>query len=203
MTYSHEHNKLVHTGVIQTFNGGLFAPLDLSVKSIKSIDYRAIARGCSNICRFGGQVKEFYSVAQHQTIMARIFRADRHLRLARWALLHDSAEGLGLCDMPRPIKYMEEMRGYRLMESATQKKIFRRFGLYGNIPKVVKKLDYSIVFSEATVLLESFAHPEWLAYAQQWEKDKIPLIPIKPYSTPLMAEREFLKEFKLLFPRYV
>jgi hypothetical protein len=197
---SKEHGHLVYTGVIQTVvTRQLFEPLDMSIKALKQIDYRDIARGCSNTCRFGGQVNEFYSVAQHMTTMARIHRAQGRIRLAKWDIIHDAAEGLGLCDMPRPIKYMEEMAGYRTIESATQYKIFRRYGLYGKVPKAVKQLDYSIVYSEAKQLLGGFIHPEWLAYEKEWKEKGLKIIPIKPYDSPAIAEREWLKEFRLLF----
>jgi 5'-deoxynucleotidase YfbR-like HD superfamily hydrolase len=52
-------------------------------------------------CRFNGQTREFYSVAQHSLIVASLVPTD--LRLA--ALLHDAAEAY-LGDMVKPLKVL-------------------------------------------------------------------------------------------------
>jgi hypothetical protein len=62
-----------------------------------------IAGGLSRLCRFGGQAREYFSVAQHALLVERIVaeRGHQHLRLP--ALHHDSHEAF-LCDIPSPLK---------------------------------------------------------------------------------------------------
>ena len=82
---------------IQTYQGTQMYPLDpLAVE----IDIRDIAHALSNLCRFNGHVKKFYSVAEHCCHVSDLFDS-KYLRLV--GLLHDASEAY-LCDMPRPIK---------------------------------------------------------------------------------------------------
>jgi uncharacterized protein len=85
--------------IIELAGGGLFDPLrpDPALMDPESI---AIALG--NACRFAGQVRSFYSVAQHSVLVALL--APRDLPAQRMALLHDAEEGFGLPDLPTPLK---------------------------------------------------------------------------------------------------
>ena len=51
---------------IQTLSGRRVNPLDAAPEDIDPAD---IARALSNLCRFGGHSKAFYSVAQHSAIV--------------------------------------------------------------------------------------------------------------------------------------
>lgn len=80
-----------------------FWPLD---PRPEDIDIRDIAHALSNICRFTGHTREFYSVAQHSVIASMI--VPRPSALA--ALLHDSAEAY-MGDIARPWKRFLYVRG--------------------------------------------------------------------------------------------
>lgn len=76
-------------------------------------DHEDLATGLSNECRWGGQMKRFYSVAQHALYVglhaqALATQAGLGSEVSRGigllGHLHDAAEGLGLRDMPTPIK---------------------------------------------------------------------------------------------------
>jgi hypothetical protein len=80
----------------------------------EDVDIRDIAHGLSNICRFGGHVREFYSVAQHTVLVS--LEVERSMRdrfggefpeIALWlttaALHHEDAEAY-IGDMVRPLK---------------------------------------------------------------------------------------------------
>lgn len=96
-----------------------------------------IAQGLSNQCRFGGQTKEFHSVAEHCIWMAE--RAEPEDKLA--ALLHDGSEGLGLGDLAKPIKnYMIE---YQEVEHNLMRAIAMKFGFQYPINERVKELDHA------------------------------------------------------------
>lgn len=82
---------------IATNSGGTFYPFAPRIEDIKLED---IAHALSNICRFTGHTKNFYSVAQHSLICAAIVSNDR----ARpWALMHDATEAY-IGDISSPIR---------------------------------------------------------------------------------------------------
>lgn len=86
--------------VIETFTGDYFDYADPRAANVHIED---IAHGLANTCRFGGQVRTFYSVAEHAVLVRRL------LIDAGWAaygfagLHHDSHEAY-LGDMPTPLK---------------------------------------------------------------------------------------------------
>lgn len=72
-----------------------------------------IATGLSNECRWGGQLNDFYSVAQHSLMVGYVAEQLAHKAGLSDAVarmiglaghLHDAAEGLGFRDLPTPIK---------------------------------------------------------------------------------------------------
>lgn len=82
---------------ITTFTGIEFAPL---APRLEDIDIRDIAHGLSNLCRFSGQCRKFYSVAEHSVLVSRLTPPE----YALGALLHDASEAYGLNDVAGPIK---------------------------------------------------------------------------------------------------
>lgn len=91
---------------IQTFSHGRVHPLAPALGEIRMLD---VAHALSNICRFGGHTKVFYSVAEHSVRVAQLLGSsaatlgvhERELRL--WGLLHDAAEAF-VGDLVRPLK---------------------------------------------------------------------------------------------------
>lgn len=79
--------------------GRRFYPLDPRPKDVTIDD---IAHALSNVCRWGGRVREFLSVAQHSVHVAQIVERTRPQHALR-ALLHDAAEAY-LGDIATPIK---------------------------------------------------------------------------------------------------
>ena len=181
-------NEKREGGGIQTFSGHIVSPMWPNKDTIEIVD---IAHGLGFMCRFGGQCKIFYSVAQHCVIMARWFRKRGLLIEARYALIHEAAEGMGMMDMPHPIKYLPEMRPYKLLESTYQTALYRRFGLFDEPPAAVKQLDNRICAAEAKVLMSPIP-----SYAL--EVDTSDLI-IKPYRNIMDGKKYFLREYEILF----
>ena len=69
-----------------------------------------IAQGLANECRYAGQARHFYSVAQHAWLTSQIVDPEYALE----ALLHDASEAY--CkDIPRPLK--ELLPDYREIEA--------------------------------------------------------------------------------------
>ncbi len=80
---------------IRTFTGKYVNIFEPTVEMFDIID---VAHGLSNIPRFGGHLPKFYSVAQHSIHVAQLVQD------AMAGLMHETSEGLGLIDMPSPIK---------------------------------------------------------------------------------------------------
>jgi hypothetical protein len=85
--------------------------VDLADPGIDDVDVAAIACGLSKICRFTGQLRSFYSVAQHAMMVAEL--VEPHLRFA--ALHHDDSEAY-LNDLSRNLKHSDYLAGYRRLE---------------------------------------------------------------------------------------
>lgn len=60
----------------------------------------------SNLCRFGGHTKYFYSVAQHSMMVCQYLKDNGYgVYIQLLGLIHDFVEGY-MVDLPRPIKVM-------------------------------------------------------------------------------------------------
>lgn len=96
-TIDMQHTAIT-TDYVSTFSGNRFYPLRPHIDQVAIED---IAHGLAYQCRFNGQTKTFYSIAQHSLIVASLVPPP--LRLA--ALLHDAAEAY-LGDMVKPLKVL-------------------------------------------------------------------------------------------------
>lgn len=119
-----------------------------------------IAHGLANCCRFAGQCRVFYSVAQHSVYVSRIVPE----RLALAGLLHDAAEAF-LGDVSRPLKRL--LPDYRAIEQRVEIALFRKLGIPYPIPPEVKRADMQMLRLEQTKLM---AH-----HSDAWDCDAYPL----------------------------
>jgi uncharacterized protein len=134
---------------MQTYTGRQFYPLAALTEDIDPID---IAHALSLICRYGGHVDRFYSVAEHCVLMSHAV-APEH---AAWALLHDATEAY-VGDMVRPLKH--HMPEYRDVEDRLMAVIAERFGLAGvTMPPEVKDADNRILLTERAALMTNTRH---------------------------------------------
>jgi len=127
----------------------------LANPSPEMIDIRDIAQGLSHLCRYGGQCKRFYSVAEHSVLVAiQVLRLTGSRCLARSALMHDSPEAY-LCDVTGPLKDMLVV--YDILESRFEAAIREKFGLIDRFDHPeIKRQDYEVFFTEKDHL---FDHP--------------------------------------------
>ena len=136
---------------MQTYTGRAFWPLDPRVEDIDLLD---IAQALSNLCRYAGHTRRFYSVAEHSYLLAgwcaRNFPDDKEL--LRYVLLHDAAEAY-LVDIPRPLK--RSLPGYSDIEARVESVIWERFGIVPDAESkaVVKEIDDRIIEDERLALL--------------------------------------------------
>lgn len=165
-------------GWIETYSQKFFFYLEKNPENISIDD---IAQGLSNLCRFAGQVKEFYSVAQHSCIICDY--APEHLKLI--GLLHDGAEAY-ISDIPRPVKGI--IPQIKELEVTIQMQIAEKFGLSFPYSGQIDVLDAQLMLAEAQQL---FNHRvSW------WIEGLDPLnILIGKCWEPKKAKNEFMSRF--------
>ena len=159
------------------------------------INIEDIAHGLSRICRFSGQCKHFYSVAQHSLNMA-IEMNNRRFgsRLVLLALLHDASEAY-IGDVPRPVKQM--LLVYHEIEKRVQSAIWKGIGIDPPSPfekEVIKRFDDILLGYEAKMLMG--CRDSW---NQKYLKDEL-LLSSKhfDYCNPAEIEYKFLSAFASL-----
>src|SRR5690606_15178415 len=108
--------------------------IDFNFPMAEMICLEDIAKGLSNICRYGGQMEHHYSVAQHSVLVMML--APVELRLA--ALLNDAAEAY-LGDVVKPLKNM--LKGYEEIEANFQRAIFDHFNIAPGDIDLIKPYD--------------------------------------------------------------
>ena len=110
-----------------------------------------IAYGLSKNCRFVGQCRKFYSVAEHSFNVARMLHQfPVEIQLA--GLLHDASEAY-ITDVASPVK--EHITGYQAMEDNIMKAIARKFHFEYPLHPAVKQADRAMLSNEAWHLLPS------------------------------------------------
>lgn len=193
---------------MQTVSGGRFYPLDPREDEIHIED---IAHALSFVCRFGGHVREFYSVAEHCVRVSRAIAAvdgTVHDQLA--GLLHDAAEAF-IGDMVWPLKQAPDVEGYRRVEAIVEGAIARKYRVDFHIP-IVKRFDLVLLSTEKRDIvttgpgrargasLEAEAARDRLDEA--WHCDEFAPLRhvIRPWS-PAFARDEFRRTFDALMGR--
>lgn len=167
---------------MQTHSGKQFWPGD---PRASDVDIGDIAHALSQICRFNGHSKLFYSVAEHSVNVCALVD-DPALKLH--ALLHDAHEAY-LGDLISPIKRLVEMRAYKGIEKKCWAAVAERFDLSTVWPPEVKRADLQMLANEAGVFWD------W-KIVEKWELGVSPQ-PFKPkYLAPWAAKNAFLAEFQ-------
>lgn len=166
---------------VRTFTGKSMHPF---APSLDEICIEDIAHGLANTCRFSGQVRHFYSVAQHSVAVASIVPA-RH-RLS--ALLHDATEAY-LGDLAKPIKL--GLPDYQQVEAGLWRVITQKFGISETLDPAIKLADNAALICERNALLAADRQP--------WPEEKgVKPMKLGTIYSPVFAEAEFLREFRIL-----
>ena len=128
---------------ICTYTGKKFNYLDVKPEDICIED---IAHGLSNLCRYFGQCKRFYSVAEHcvKLSQSKFMSGDPKARL-----LHDAVEAY-VGDVARPLKAL--LPEYQKIEARIQKVIEEKYDVDFS---TVKEGDIQILEIEATNIMDS------------------------------------------------
>lgn len=172
---------------LSTISGRAISPVAPQISDFVIED---IAHALSNLCRFAGHVRTFYSVAQHSVLVS---HAVPH-ELALWGLLHDASEAY-LVDIPTPVKATVPLGGYRTVEALMQRTIYQAFGLSGDEPAAVELADMQLLLLEAEALL----HADSAARITATAPPGLPLPPITITPVdPARAKAGFLRRFAVL-----
>lgn len=158
----------------------------------KTIDITDIAHALSQINRFGGHTRRFYSVAQHSILASQMAPLKYRLHV----LLHDAAEAY-LGDMVMPLKTMSANREYRELEGVMQARIYHRFGLgllqSDECNACIRQADLTMLATERRDLMPPDMTP-WPILEGVTPRAST-IMPLNP----LNAESTFLTRFKELW----
>jgi uncharacterized protein len=144
-----------------------------------------IAHGLAHICRYAGQCRSFYSVAEHSLLVSET--ADG---FEFEALMHDAAEAF-LGDVTRPLKQM--LPEFKRIEKDVEKAIFDRFGIAHPLPAEVKKADLRVLAAEQKQIM-----PEG---TDGWIRGRrVDPAPVTVRNlAPVDAKKAFLERFDALY----
>ena len=167
------------TSYVSTYLGNRFYPAEPRIDRVEIED---IAHGLAYQCRFNGQTKVFYSVAQHSILVADLVPPP--LKLA--ALLHDAAEAY-LGDMVKPLKVLMPM--FSVLEDAVTRLIADAFSLDFSDYAAIKRADLISLATEKRDLMP-YSTEEW-----DYLTGIAPLAePLQPLP-PAQAKEAFLAAF--------
>ena len=173
---------MITTDYVSTFSGNRFYPLEPRIDRVAIED---IAHGLAYQCRFNGQTREFYSVAQHSLIVAQLVPPP--LRMA--ALLHDAAEAY-LGDMVKPLKVL--MPAFALLEERVGAIIAATFDIDFSDYAPIKRADLIALATEKRDLMPHSVE-RW-AYLDQIAPLPDPIVAMDPG----LAKHSFLEMFAQL-----
>jgi hypothetical protein len=99
-----------------------------------------VAHGLAHICRYSGQCRGFYSVAEHSILVSEVATG-----CELQALMHDTAEAF-LGDVTRPLKQL--LPEYKKIEANVEAAIFARFGIERSASSEVEAADLRVLAAE-------------------------------------------------------
>jgi hypothetical protein len=165
---------------VVTASGRLLDLLNPRPEDVEPID---VAHALANACRFGGHVREFYSVAQHSVLVSRLVPPGYELA----ALLHDAAEAY-VGDLVRPLKAL--LQDFTAIEARVAAAVAARFGIDAqdlDSPEV-RRADVVALLTERRDLLPE-ARGTWAEEASGLAPDRGRIQP----RGPCTARAEFLQ----------
>lgn len=120
-----------------------------SFENPAAMTVQEVAHALSKLCRFTGQCREFYSVAQHAVLVSRLAPPE----FAWEALHHDDGEAV-MGDMTSPLKRL--IPEYKVIEHRCERAILAGFGIDAdNMPPAVKQADLVALRTEQRDLMAS------------------------------------------------
>lgn len=169
---------------MQTFSGEYVRFDALDELPVSIVD---IAHHLSQICRFGGATRRFYSVAQHSVRVSRLLKALEYDRAMQYEALHHDDTETYIGDMVKPLKIHNQH--FNDVEQTVHLVIAADLSLRPELSHDTKMADLALLWNELETLLpypgDKEHFPDWaLSMA-------VHVAPAKPWSCR-RAEREFL-----------
>ena len=150
-----------------------------------------VALSLSHICRYGGQVKKFYSVAQHAVHVSYAVQ-DKRYQLD--ALCHDNVEAF-MCDIPTPLKRM--LPDYKALEGIHEAEMFGRLGLTYPMHASVHQADAAVLAAEVRDLKPTNKHWDFLKEVVPYEGH------ITPWTSEKARRMFLLRYYELIGQRVI
>ena len=145
-----------------------------------------IAQGLSHICRYAGQCRSFYSVAEHSLLVSEV-AVDHPYE----ALLHDAAEAF-IGDVTRPLKQL--LPEYKAIEANVEDAIVQRFHMNPAYRNAVKAADLRVLAAEQAQVMAPGTNA-WAAAAGIVPAD----VRVRCLD-PISAREQFMQRYLLLRP---
>jgi 5'-nucleotidase len=168
--------------------------LDLADPQPDQFTLADIAGGLSKICRFGGQVERFYSVAEHSIWCARVGGGDGQCQDTQLALLmHDAAEAF-VGDVVKPLKIM--LGGYAEIEARVEATITEKYLM--DFPReawAIEEIDHAMLIAERRAMFSA----DQVTWAGETETRKLDIE--FRFLAPPDAEEWFLETARILGAR--
>jgi hypothetical protein len=143
-----------------------------------------IAHSLSNLCRFTGHCRSFYSVAEHSVHVSWIVPPEYALA----GLLHDAAEAF-VGDVAKPLKCM--LPDFAVIEDRVEQTLFAHLGLPFPIPAPIKTADRAMLRVEQEQAMMN--HDGW-HHTHGEEPAPVTL----KFWTPAEANMQFMRRFQTL-----
>lgn len=144
-------------------------------------EIEAIAHSLSKLCRWTGNCREFFSIAQHSVMVSEIVPKEHALA----GLLHDSIESV-MGDCSTTLKSLLPL--YKELEYNAEKELFKQFGIPFPMSKEIKKADLILLATERRDLMPHCGYWEMLDGVKPLSKV------IKPW-TAAKSKKKFLERF--------
>jgi uncharacterized protein len=159
---------------------------DFGAPASSNFTIEDVAHGLANICRYSGQCRRFYSVAEHSMLVS-----ETAIGFELEALLHDAAEAF-IGDITRPLKQM--LPEYKKIENEVEEAILMRFGLTTPLPLEVKDADLRVLAAEQSQIMPQ-GTDDWAR-----EQNVVPAPVIVRHLEPEQAKHAFLDRYERLHP---
>lgn len=173
--------------VITMKSGRLVNPLELMPDDI---DIEDIAHALSQMCRYGGSCPEFYSVAQHSVLVAKLCWERTHdAQIALQGLMHDAHEAY-VGDLVRPMREQPEFAFFRQLEAHAQNQVLWTFRLPTVLASDVKQADVDMLVAEVNHFWGEELRKEWPDFPHE-NQHRQPILS----QLPDEAKRGFLAMF--------
>jgi 5'-deoxynucleotidase YfbR-like HD superfamily hydrolase len=179
--------SLVQARSIQVYHPGGNIAFDVLAPRREDIKIDTIAHALSNICRFNGNCKDFYSVAQHSVMVSKICLPNDALE----GLLHDASEAY-IGDLVQPLKkYSGMFDEYEQVEAKLQQLIYDTFEVVPHINSSCRQADLLALAYEKRDLMSPAVEEIWA---------ELPVIPAHGWNhifplPPKDAKEQFLERW--------